>query len=250
MKPMKTGTLLLIVLAAVAPQAVNAQHTHGGHAGHQPDSSGMVGAADAVMSAPMSDAAKKHMRLSPTRTGTAEDSARALDLARQLRTSLAKYADTAVAVAEGYRMFMPNVKTQRVYHFTNYRHAFMEAFRFDPEKPTSILYERGADGTLKIVGAMYTAPKRVDAAKLDERIPLSIARWHQHVNWCIPKRGEEKRWLERFEGLPLFGPESPVATRAQCDQVGGRFFPTVFGWMIHANVFAGDNLATIYGHDH
>ena len=249
---MKTGTMALIALAALLPATVGAQHTHGGHAsgGQQPDSSGIVGAADAVMSAPMSDAAKKHMRLSPTRAGTASDTARALELARQLRRSLARYADTAVAVAEGYRMFMPNVKTQRVYHFTNYRHAVMEAFRFDPDRPTSILYERAADGTLKIVGAMYTAPKRVDVAKLDERIPLSIARWHQHVNWCIPKRGEEKRWLERFEGLPLFGPESPVATRAQCDQVGGRFFPTVFGWMIHANVFAGDDLATVFGHGH
>ena len=249
---MKTGTLALIALAAALPQSIDAQHTHGGHAAppQQADSTGMVGAADAVMSAPLSDAARAHMRLSPARKGTAQDSARAIELARQLRSSLAKYADTAAAVADGYRMFMPNLKTQRVYHFTNYRHAFMEAFRFDPEKPTSILYERAPDGTLKIVGAMYTAPKRVDAAKLDERIPLSIARWHQHVNWCIPKRGEEKRWLERFEGLPLFGPESPVDTRQECDRVGGRFIPTAFGWMVHANVFAGDDLATIYGHDH
>ena len=70
------------------------------------------------------------------------------------------------------------------------------------------------------------------------------------MNWCIPKRGDEKRWLERFEGVPLFGPESPVDTRDECDRVDGRFFPTVFGWMIHANVFAGDDLATIYGHGH
>ena len=249
---MKTGTLFLMALATALPPALDAQHAHGGHgaASHQPDSSGMVAAADAVMSAPMSEAARKHMRLSPVRKGTAADSVRALDLARQLRRSLARYADTAAAVSDGYRMFMPNVKTQRIYHFTNYRHAFLEAFRFDPEKPTSILYERTPEGTLKIVGAMYTAPKRLDAAKLDERIPLSIARWHQHVNWCIPKRGEEKRWLERFEGLPLFGPESPVDTRAECDKVGGRFFPTAFGWMIHANVFAGEDLATIYGHEH
>lgn len=247
---MKTGTLFLTALAIAVPQAAHAQHSHGGHGGHQPDSSTMVGAADEVMSGPMSEAARSHMRLSPARRGTAEDSARALDLARQLRASLAKYADTAVAVAEGYRMFMPKVKTQRIYHFTNYRHAFMEAFRFDPEKPTSILYERGPNGALKIVGAMYTAPKRVSVAKLDERIPLSIARWHQHVNWCIPKRGEEKRWLERFEGQPVFGPESPVDTRLECDKVGGRFFPTTFGWMIHANVFAGEDLQTIYGHSH
>ena len=66
-------------------------------------------------------------------------------------------------------MFMPNVKTQRTYHFTNYRHAFMEAFRFDPDKPTSILYERVPDGSLKLVGAMYTAPKRTRAGELDVR---------------------------------------------------------------------------------
>ena len=239
---------MMATIALTVPAVLGAQH--GGHAGHQTDSSTMVGAADEVMSGPMSEHARKHMRFSPTRAATPDDTARALDLARQLRASLAKYADTAAAVADGYRMFMPNVKKQRTYHFTNYRHAFMEAFRFDPDKPTSILYERATDGSLKLVGAMYTAPKRMNVGRLDERIPLSIARWHQHVNWCIPKRGEEKRWLERFEGLPLFGPESPVDTREECDRVGGRFFPTAFGWMIHANVFAGEDLETIYGHEH
>lgn len=241
---------IFVTIALTLPAAAGAQQAHGGHSGHQTDSSTMVGAADQVMSGPMSDVARSHMRFSPVRTGTAADTARALDLARQMRASLAKYADTAAAVADGYRMFMPNVKTQRTYHFTNYRHAFMEAFRFDPDKPTSILYERVPDGSLKLVGAMYTAPKRTRAGELDERIPLSIARWHQHVNWCIPKRGEGKRWLERFEGVPIFGPESPVDTRAECDKVGGRFFPTTFGWMIHANVFAGDDLQAIYGHGH
>lgn len=246
---MNTRTSLLVALMAAlptVPRAGAAQHSHGEHA----DSATMVGAADAVMSGGMSDAARKHMRLSPTRPGTKDDTVRARALATQLRASLTKYADTAAAVADGYHMFMPNVKTQRIYHFTNYRHAFMASFRFDPEKPTSLLYERAGDGKLRLVGAMYTAPRRLDAAKLDERIPLSIARWHQHVNWCIPKRGEAKRWLERFEGLPLFGPESPVDTRAECDRVGGRFLPTIFGWMIHANVFAGTDLEAIYGHSH
>jgi hypothetical protein len=240
---MKSASLsaLLLVISGVG---LGAQHTHHG------DSAQVIGAADAAMSGPMSDAARKHMELSPTRAATRADSVRAMKLARQLRIALAKYADTASASADGYRMFMPNVKTQRVFHFTKARNAFLEAFRFDPEQPTSILYRRGPNGGLELIGAMYTAPKRVRASRLDERVPLSIARWHKHVNWCVPPLQEKERWFERRDGLPVFGPESPIATRAACKEVGGRFFPSPLGWMIHANVFLGDDLATIYGHHH
>jgi len=246
MKGATIAFLLLITGAITRPLA--AQHAHGKPA--SPDSSHMIGAADAAMSGPMSEAAKKHMQLSPTRRATREDSIRAKEVARQLRVALAKYADTSAAVADGYKMFMPNVKTQRVYHFTNYRNAFLEALRFDPERPTSLLYQRGSDGTLKLVGAMYTAPKRVRTAKLDDRVPLSIARWHKHVNWCVPKLGQSERWLERKDGLPVFGPESPIASRRECQDVGGQFYPSLLGWMIHANVFLGEDLATVFGHDH
>ena len=243
---MKSASSALILLSVLLATPIMAQHPHG----HGPDSSRMVGAADAAMSGPMSEAAKKHLELSPMRRATPEDTARAKEVVSQLRSALAKYADTAAAVADGYKMFMPNVKEQRVYHFTNYKNAFLEAFRFDPEKPTSILYARAPDGSLKLIGAMYTAPKRVRAARLDGRVPLSIARWHKHVNWCLPPRSASERWLERKNGLPLFGPESPIATRSACEDVGGTFYPNLFGWMIHANVFEGEDLATIFGHEH
>jgi hypothetical protein len=246
---MKVVTTGLLLLASAASAPLVAQHSHGEHPAAT-DSSRMVGAADEAMSGPMSAAAKKHMLLSPTRKATRADSARAREVAQQLRVALTKYADTSAAAADGYRMFMPNVKKQRVFHFTNYRNAMMEAMRFDPEKPTSLLYQHGADGKLKLIGAMYTAPRRMRASRLDDRVPLSIARWHKHVNWCLPKRGEAERWLERTDSLPVFGPESPIATRRECDDVGGQFYPNLFGWMIHANVFLGDDLATIYGHDH
>jgi hypothetical protein len=135
-------------------------------------------------------------------------------------------------------MFMPNLKNQRVYHFTHNGRAFAEAFRFDPKKPTSLLYRRDASGRLQLLGAMYTAPKRVSVDKLEQRIPLSIARWHKHVNWCIPGAGERGRWLESRGGHPVFGPQSPIATREACDAVGGRFLPNIFGWMVHVNAFA------------
>lgn len=232
--------------SCVTSSSLAAQHSHG----HSSDSARMVGAVAAAMSGPMSPEAKKHMLLSPTRVATAADTARARDVAARLKKALAKYADTTAAVADGYKMFLPQVKTQRVYHFTNYRRAFSAAFTFDATKPTSVLYTKGPDGAFKLVGAMYTAPKRMRARRLDSRVPLSLGRWHKHVNWCLPKRGEGARYQETRDGKPIFGPESPIATKAECDAVRGQFHPNLFGWMIHANVFEGDDLQTIFGHDH
>ena len=204
--------------------------------------------ASAQMSAQQN--ADVHMQMSPARRATASDSIRAAAIAAQLKEALAPYKDTAAAVANGYKRFMPNVKEQMVYHFTNNWRAVQEAFRFEPTRPTSLLYKKDSSGHLVLVGAMYTAPKRFSAEKLDERVPLSIARWHKHINWCIPKRGDTQRWLERKDGRPVFGPEGPIATKIACDAVGGRFHGTLFGWMLHANVFDanpwGDEHA---GHD-
>ena len=192
----------------------------------------------------------RHMEMTPLRKATQADSVRAKSVAAELKKAIAKYQDTAVAVADGYKLFLPGLKNQRVFHFTNGSRALMEAFRFNAEKPTSLLYKRGSDGKLKLVGAMYTMPKRANLEKLDDRVPLSIARWHKHVNWCVPKKGSESRWFEQKDGHPLFGPESPVATKAECAKVGGDFHENLFGWMIHANVFEGNDLATVWGGDH
>ena len=191
-----------------------------------------------------------HMEMTPVRRASAEDSVRAANIAKSLKAALAQFRDTASAVAAGYIMFMPQVKDQKTYHFTNRWRAVQEAFRFETSKPTSLLYRKESDGRLVLVGAMYTAPKRFGPDKLDARIPLSIARWHKHVNWCIPKRGDGARWLERRDGQAVFGPESPIATQEACDAVQGNFHDTVFGWMVHANVFAGEDPAAIWGDEH
>jgi hypothetical protein len=215
------------------------------------DSAQMAGMADHAMSTSADVNMMKHMALTPSRPATSADSARARQIASDLKRAIAKYADTAAAVADGYKMVAPNVKNQQVFHFTNYGHGFKEAFRFNVEEPTSLLYKRGADSALHLVGAMYTMPKRAKAEKLDERIPLSIAHWHRHVNWCLPKAGQQSRLAEHDSvGQPKFGPESPVATKAACDAVGGNFFASPLGWMVHVNVFEGDDLATIFGDDH
>ena len=248
----KLRILAIISTLATTPGVASSQ---GGHVHPQPakpgaDTARMAGMADHVMSGPMDENMMKHMELTPARTPTRADSLRATRVAGELKRAIAKYQDTAVAVADGYRMFLPNVKNQHVYHFTNYGRAFKEAFRFDPSEPTSVLYKRGTDGKLQLVGAMYTMPRNARLDRLDDRIPLSIARWHKHVNWCLPKKGDEVRWLETKDGKPKFGPESPVATKADCDAVNGDFHENLFGWMLHANVYEGGDLASIFADEH
>jgi len=228
----------LPILGAAALHVARAQSSHEAHADGEVARVGTAGN-EAL-----------HMVMTPKRPVSAGDSARAAGVAATLRESIAKYVDTAAAVADGYRMFAPQIKNQRVYHFTRGWNAVQEAFRFDPAKPTSLLYTKGPDGSLHLVGGMYTAPKRFDVAKLDERIPLSIAQWHKHVKWCVPPRGQGARWLERANGAPVFGPESPIATKADCDAVGGTFYADPLGWMVHANVMTSSDPAVIWGDHH
>ncbi|HEX4575689.1 MAG TPA: hypothetical protein VH158_11185 [Gemmatimonadales bacterium] len=205
------------------------------------------GAAHDAMSGPM--AMDPHMTLTPVGPASAADSARAESLVVALRAALGRYRDVRVAEAAGFRQFLPGVK-QPVYHFTNWRWALEEMFRFDPAKPTSLLYRQDSAGGFVLIGAMYTAPARTPPAELDRRIPLSVARWHEHVNWCVPPKGEAARWRETRDGRPVFGPKSPVATAAACDAVGGRFLPRIFGWMVHVLAFESDDRRVIWGGEH
>ena len=194
-------------------------------------------------------ASAQHMEMTSLRPVNRADSLRAAKLVTELRSSISKYRDVRVAVDDGFRQFAPQIKNQHVYHFTNYRWALENSFRFNPDKPTSLLYKKDSNGSFVLVGAMYTAPKRFSEEKLNERVPLSVAQWHKHVNWCLPPKGEDERWTEVRNGHPVFGPLG-VATQAECESAGGRFEKEAFGWMVHANVFASDDPKVIWGDDH
>jgi len=178
-----------------------------------------------------------HLRLTPRRAATAADSARAAEVLATMRRELAKYADVRVAEADGFRQFLPGVPAP-IAHFTNFRWALASRRALDPARPTSLLYQRDSTGRFTLVGAMFTAPPSTGDDELDRRLPLSIARWHEHVNWCLPPAGARERWRETKDGQPVFGPKSPIATREACDAVGGRFAPRLFGWMVHVMAFA------------
>lgn len=184
--------------------------------------------------------ASAHMEMTPVRAPQPGDSARAAGLLDEMRRTLARYRDVDSATADGYRRFLPRVKHQPVFHYTNWMNALEARSRFDATKPTALLYQEDGAGRLVLVGAMYSAPAGASFEDLDRRIPLGIARWHRHVNWCLPPVGARERWTEVRNGAPVFGPKSPIATREACDAVGGRFQPRIFGWMVHVNAFASD----------
>src|SRR3712207_1338888 len=57
-----------------------------------------------------------HLDLTPVRRASPGDSARAAKLVEELRRGIAKYRDVAVAMADGYHMFAPQVREQPIYH--------------------------------------------------------------------------------------------------------------------------------------
>jgi hypothetical protein len=190
------------------------------------------------------DAHSLHMHMTAMRPETPEDGARAKEIVTQLRAGIEKYKDYHVALNEGYKIFLPNLP-QPEYHFTNYVNGFLEAFKFDAARPTSLLYKKTSDG-YELVGAMYTMPKRATEDQLNARVPLSVAMWHLHTNLCMPQKGQ-------FRGADWtkFGLKGSIATQEACDAVNGRFQPVIFGWMVHVYPYedSADKIFAMHHHD-
>ncbi len=167
-----------------------------------------------------------HMHMTKPRPQTPADHKRAEEIAEQLRAAIAKYKDYHVALNDGFKIFLPNVP-QKEYHFTNYVNGFLESLTFDPARPTSLLYRKTASG-YELIGAMYTMPKWATEEQLNERVPLSMATWHRHTNLCVPPQDGRRK-----PDYMKFGLRGSIHTKEACDAAGGKFYPVVFGWMVH-----------------
>jgi hypothetical protein len=179
-----------------------------------------------------------HMKMTALRPPKPGDAVRAHQVAEQVRRASEKYTDYHTALADGYKIFHPEVP-QKMYHFTNYGYAMEAALRFNPEHPTSLLYEKHADN-YTLIGVMYTAPKGFGEDQLDERVPLSVAQWHEHVNFCAPPADRRKEMLAPH---PQFGLRGSITTQEACDTAGGTFHPVIFNWMVHVYPFEKDQAA-------
>ena len=231
------GATLAVAAMAVFGKSLTAQHAGDGQTaqgGH--DMAGMPGmkdgAADGAMAGEHMDMGA-HMKMTAPRPPSAADQRRADAIVKELRGAIAKYRDYHVAVAEGFVQFLPNLKL-RMYHFTNWTYALEARQRFDPSRPTSLLYKPTAGG-FELVGAMYTAPQRFDEEQLDQRVPLSVAAWHQHVDICLPPRS-----AYATSDWHRFGFTGTIATAGECTAAGGIFHPVIYGWMVHVYPFEQD----------
>ncbi len=209
-----------------------------GHAADEKDQQTEHGAMDA-MSHMHHHQMGPHMYMTKLRVATPQDWAKADEIASELRESIEKYKDYHVALAEGFRIFMPNLP-QSEYHFTNYYNGYLESFSFDPARPTSLLYKKTKTG-YDLIGAMYTMPKRVTEEQLNERVPLSIAQWHLHTSLCMPPKDQRGR-----ADLTKFGLQGSILTKDACTEAGGTFYPVIFGWMVHVYPFE-DSREKIWG---
>ena len=169
-----------------------------------------------------------HMKMTALRTPQPGDAGRAQQVADAARGVMEKYKDYHAALNEGFKIFHPELP-QKQYHFTNYRYAMEAAFKFNPEHPTSLLYEKSGDD-YRLAGVMYTAPKHFTEDDLNQRIPLSIAQWHEHVNFCAAPQGRKQ---EMLGPNPKFGLKGSITTQTECDANGGEFHPVIFNWMVH-----------------
>lgn len=186
--------------------------------------------ADEASGKPLSGAAMSdHMYMTVLRPQKPGDQQKADAIVAAARQAMAPYRDYRKALADGFQILLPNIP-QPQYHFSKAANGRAARSHFDPLKPTSLLYKKTADGSYELVGVMYT--DRVDASEdeINERIPLSIARWHQHVNFCTAPPGH---WSEYFGPNPRFALLGSIHTRDTCEAAGGKFLPHVLGWMVH-----------------
>ena len=220
----------------------------------------------------------EHMRMTTYRASNSLDLDRAQEIVSTLRRVLTPYKNYRVALAQGYRIFLPDVP-QDVYHFTNYA-ASGEEYRGEVhiDRPGSLLYVKRPNGDYVLVGAMYSAPVDYTEDQLNDLVPLSIARWHQHTNICLPEGitldsllrddfgggrsdlpgtipiAADPEALQRDANLGVFadgrfGFTGTITDEKSCDAARGNFIPVAFGWMVHVYPFSSDDVNVAFGLD-
>lgn len=177
-----------------------------------------------------------HMYITPSRPAQPGDEEKEKAVVAAVKVSIERYKDYKKALADGYEIANPKVK-QPQYHFTNAANTAAAEKVFDPTKPSSLLYFSTPTQRYKLEGVMFTVPPNASEDELNARIPLSMVRWHKHVNFCATPADRVK---EYFGEHPKFGMFGSIKTADECKVEGGTFLPTIFTWMIHVFPYETD----------
>jgi len=192
--------------------------------------------ADMKSMGPSMAAMAGHMTITPVWPKQPGDEAKAKEVVAAAKAAIERYQDYRKALADGYVIANPKLE-QPQYHFTKESNARDADFHFDPTKPTSLLYRRTPYQQYKLEGVMYTARPTATEEDLNERIPLSVARWHEHTNFCEAPADKVKDYQAVH---PKFGMFGSIRTKEACEAEGGIFHPFMFTWMIHVFPYERD----------
>jgi hypothetical protein len=195
----------------------------------------MSGNGDMSDMGPSMAAMAGHMYITPRRPKQADDEEKAKAVA-EVKAAIERYKDYRKALADGYVIANPTLK-QPQYHFMNEANAREADVRFDPTKPTALLYRQTPMQRYKLEGVMYTASPDATEDELNQRVPLSIARWHRHINFC---EAPEDRIKDYQADHPRFGMFGSINTKEACVAERGTFHPYVFTWMLHIFPYEND----------
>lgn len=225
------GTALLTPLLSHAGQQDEHKNAMPGM-----DMSGKNGMEDMGDMGPSMAAMAGHMYITPLRPQQPGDVEKVKDVVAKLKSTMDRYKDYRKALKDGYVIANPKLK-QPQYHFLNQANTREADLQFDPTKPTALLYRSTPMQEYKLEGAMYTTSPDATEDELNRRIPLSVVRWHRHVNYCA---APEDRINDYQAAHPKFGMFGSINTQEACTAERGTFHPFMFTWMIHVFPYEPD----------
>jgi hypothetical protein len=177
-----------------------------------------------------------HMYMTSLRPKQPGDEEKTRAIVAQVKASIERYKDYKKALADGYAIGNPEVNEPE-FHFISQANTAEAEKHFDPTRPSALLYFQTPKQRYKLEGVMFTVPPNASEDELNDRIPLSMVRWHKHINFCAAPADKVKQYLGQH---PKFGMFGSINTPDACKAEGGTFFPVIFTWMIHVFPYESD----------
>jgi hypothetical protein len=140
----------------------------------------------------------------PDRDATSAERAAAAGLVDAARIALARYADPALAAADGYRV--DGLKGID-FHAANPAHEHDDRI-LDPAHPETLVYAVAPDGRPVLLGAMFLMPK-IGASGPTIGGPLTVWHAHQHVCFSLTPPGLTGL-LSPLGGCPVGSIDAPL----------------------------------------
>ncbi len=161
--PLAAGSVVALVVIAAVPglAATSGGHAHGG----------------AAHDAGAHDAGGGHDHDAAGQSSFVRDAQRRTDqLVAETRLGAARWRDPEQAEADGFRW----IGDGPFLHYVNWKWVD-QAGTLDPRRPEALVYAARADGTTKLIAAMYVTPFGTTASEVPA---VQGASWHDHGNLC------------------------------------------------------------------